>query len=267
MPDALRGPVRTALTLPGKRMRAILLLSTAESFGADPLRIVDAAAGFEMIHGASLVLDDLPSMDDAEQRRGHPTLHREWGEDLAILTAVAMLNHAYGLIGNAHAAARPRRWTGNDVLQRVVSSVGWDGSVGGEAVDLHCEDRALDFETLEYIHSRKTGALFVAACAVGAMLANGSEAAVRTLESYARNVGLAFQITDDILDETGTAEVLGKDVGKDAGKLTFVRLAGVEGAKQLAGELVDAALDSISGMGRKGEVLRQLATMVRDRRK
>lgn len=267
MPHVMRPPVQAALTLPGKRMRALLLLATAESFGTDPRRLVDAAAAFEMIHGASLVLDDLPSMDDAEFRRGQRTLHRVHGEDLAILTSVAMLNHAYGLLGQAHSAVKPRRWPANELLQRVVAAVGWDGSVGGEAVDLHSEDRPLDFQTLEYIHSRKTGAIFVAAAAVGAMLANASEPAVRTLESFARNLGLAFQITDDILDETGTLETLGKDTGKDAGKLTFVRLAGVEGAQQIADELIDVAIAAVQPMGRKGESLRQLAAMVKNRRK
>ena len=267
MPGVLRGAIRAALTAPGKRMRALLLLATAESFGCDPRKVIDAAAGFELIHGASLVLDDLPAMDDAQLRRGMPTLHRAWGEDIAILSAVAMLNHAYGLVASAHDTLRPRRWSSHAVLQRVVEAVGWNGTVGGQAVDLHSEGRPLEFETLEYIHSRKTGALFVAASAVGSMLANASEGAVRSLEAYAKNLGLAFQITDDILDETGTIEALGKDVGKDAGKLTFVRLAGLEGAAQLNGELIEAALEAIRPMGRKGEALQQLALMVRDRRK
>lgn len=261
----LRDPLAAALTLPGKRFRAVLLLATAEALGVRPHQAEDAAAAFEMIHGASLIIDDLPALDDASVRRGEPTLHRRFGDDLAILTAVALLNHSYGLISSSHQRLRPRRWSSDALIQRVVAAVGWDGTIGGEAVDLHTGERTLDFPTLEYIHSRKTGALFVASACVGAMLANAGTAAVSTLEAYAKNVGLAFQIIDDILDETGSVQTLGKDVGKDAGKLTFVRLAGLEGARALAAELIEAALESIRPMGSDGARLRELAIMVRDR--
>jgi geranylgeranyl diphosphate synthase type II len=228
-------------------------------------RLVDAATAFELIHACSLVLDDLPAMDDAELRRGEPALHRAFGEDLAILSAVALLNRAYGLLASNHSVAAPRRWPLAVVIDRVVSAVGWDGTIGGEAVDLHSEGRSLDFQTLEYIHSRKTGALFVAAAAVGAMLANATEGLISAVEAYAKNLGLAFQITDDILDVTSDRETLGKDIGKDEGKLTFVRLAGLDGARQLSHELVDTSLVSIASLGAAGRRLRELAELVRDR--
>src|SRR5438067_7995950 len=219
----------------------------------------------ELIHASSLVLDDLPSMDDAQLRRGQPALHREFGEDLAILSAVALLNHAYGLVAKNYAALMPRQWPMLQVIRRVVDAVGWDGTIAGEAVDLHSEESALDFDTLEFIHSRKTGALFVAAAAVGAMLGNISPAALGRIEVFAKNLGLAFQITDDVLDVTGTPEVLGKDVGKDEQRLTFVKLAGVDGARKLSEELVDTSLAAISSLGAAAIPLRDLAEYVRVR--
>lgn len=264
-PAPLDEPLRRSLRSSGKRVRALLTISAGEALGCRAEKLLDAAAAMEMIHTSSLILDDLPAMDDAVMRRGEPTLHRAFGEDLAILTAVALLNQAYGLVAANHAELSPRRWTAYQLVQRVVDAVGWDGTIAGEAVDLHSEGSKLDFDTLEFIHSRKTGALFVAAGAIGAMLANGDPAAVRRIEVYAKNLGLAFQITDDILDVTGDAQQLGKDVGKDVGKLTFVKLAGVAGARQLAGELVDTSLAAIQSMRTAAEPLRKLAVMVRDR--
>ena len=264
-PPPLADPVRRSLTSSGKRVRALLTLAAGEALGCKAEKLLDAAVAMEMIHVSSLILDDLPAMDDATMRRGEPALHRVFGEDLAILAAVALLNQAYGLVTANHTARSPRLWPAHQVIQRVVDAVGWDGTIAGEAVDLHSEGSALDFNTLEFIHSRKTGALFVAAGAIGAMLANGDPAMVRRIEIYARNLGLAFQITDDVLDVTADAAQLGKDVGKDVDKLTFVRLAGVEGAKQLSRELVDTSLASIAGLRASADPLRELAVMVRDR--
>jgi len=264
-PPILREPLRVAAAASGKRVRGTLLLAVGESCGAATHRLVPAAAAFEMIHSCSLILDDLPSMDDAEMRRGQQTLHRRFGEDLAILTAVALLNHAYGLLAACHDDLAPRRWTLSRLIGRTVAAVGLDGAIAGQAVDLHSDGAALDFSTLEYVHSRKTGALFVAAAAAGAMLANAEDPAVARAEAYAKNLGLAFQITDDILDVTSDRETLGKDVGKDTGQLTFVKLAGIEGARELTGELIETSLAAIRAMGKKGDRLRELAMMVRER--
>src|SRR5258707_15460599 len=203
-PAPLREPLQRALTSSGKRVRGVLLMAAGESAGAKAEKLVDSAAAMEMIHASSLILDDLPSMDDATLRRGAPTLHREFGEDLAILASVALLNHAYGLVSKNHAAMNPRQWPMPQVIKRVVDAVGGDGTIAGEAGDLHSEGSTLDFATLEFIHSRKTGALFVAAAAVGGMLANMNAAPLQRIEIYAKNLGLAFQITDDVLDVTGS---------------------------------------------------------------
>lgn len=264
-PNVLKEPLSRAILSKGKRVRALLTIAVGEAIGLKAERLVDGATAFELIHTCSLVLDDLPSMDDAELRRGEPAIHRVFGEDLAILVAVALLNQAYGLVAAAHASASPRRWPMPVLIDRVVSAVGWNGTIGGQAVDLHSEGRSLDFQTLEYIHSRKTGALFVAAAAVGAMLGNATEGLLASVEAYAKNLGLAFQITDDILDVTSDAATLGKDVGQDVEKLTFVRLAGLEGARQLNNELVDTSLAAIAPLGTSGLRLRQLAEFVRDR--
>ncbi|HEY6843999.1 MAG TPA: polyprenyl synthetase family protein [Thermoanaerobaculia bacterium] len=264
-PKPLIEPVRRSLLAAGKRVRGVLTIATAEAAGCKAEKVVDAAAAMEMIHTCSLILDDLPSMDDSLMRRGQPTLHREFGEDLAILAAVSLLNHAYGLVAKNHAALNPRQWPLQQVMKRVVDAVGWDGTIAGEAVDLHSEGSKLDFDTLEFIHSRKTGALFVAAAAVGGMLANMSAAALGRIEVFAKNLGLAFQITDDVLDVVGNPEQLGKDVGKDEQKLTFVKLAGVDGAKKLSQELVETSLAAISNLGPAAAPLRDLAVMVRDR--
>jgi geranylgeranyl diphosphate synthase type II len=264
-PAALEAPIRRALASPGKRVRGILLIAVGEAFGCRAEKLASAAAAMEMIHASSLILDDLPSMDDALLRRGAPTLHREFGEDLAILTAVALLNHAYGVLARAHADLSPRRWPMQQVMQRVVDAVGWNGTIAGEAVDLHSEGSKLDFDTLEFIHSRKTGALFVAAAAVGGMLANIHTAPLQRIEVFAKNLGLAFQITDDVLDVTSNPEVLGKDVGKDEQRLTFVKLAGVEGARKLSEELVETSMTAIEPLGAAAKPLRELALMVRDR--
>jgi geranylgeranyl pyrophosphate synthase len=264
-PKPLAEPLRRAITSPGKRVRGILTLAVGESCSAKPDKLLDAAAAMEMIHTSSLILDDLPAMDDAQLRRCAPALHREFGEDLAILASVALLNHAYGLVARNHAATSPRQWPMQQVLKRVVDAVGFDGTIAGEAVDLHSEGSALDFDTLEFIHSRKTGALFVAAAAVGGMLANISPAALSRIETFAKNLGLAFQITDDVLDVVGTPEVLGKDVGKDAQRLTFVKLAGVDGARKLSEELVETSLAAIANLGPGATPLRELAVLVRDR--
>ncbi|HWW60753.1 MAG TPA: polyprenyl synthetase family protein, partial [Thermoanaerobaculia bacterium] len=193
-PKPLDAPLRRSLASAGKRVRGLLTIAVGEALGAKAGKLVPAAAAIEMIHTSSLILDDLPAMDDAMLRRGQPTLHREFGEDLAILSAVALLNHAYALVARAHAELSPRRWPMPQVMQRVFDAVGWDGTIAGEAVDLH-PSASLDFDALEFIHSRKTGALFVAAAVVGGMLANGHPAPLQRVEIFAKNLGLAFQIT------------------------------------------------------------------------
>ena len=206
-PKPLASALRTALTSAGKRVRGVLVLAVGEAAGGAPEKLLDAAVAMEMIHTSSLVLDDLPSMDDGEKRRGAPTLHRQYGEDLAILSAVALLNHSYGLVAKNHAALSPRQWPLPQVIRRIVDAVGWDGTIGGQAVDLHNEESKLDFDTLEFIHSRKTGALFVAAAAVGGMLANMSPAALQRIEQTIATIRTVLHVQREDFDRNAASDL------------------------------------------------------------
>lgn len=248
------------LLAPSKRVRPVLTLLSAELCGGRQDRALPAGAAIEMVHAASLILDDLPSMDDAPLRRGRPSNHKAFGEAIAILAAFALLNDAYGTIARAYEPALASR-----VTALLADSVGVGGLVGGQADDLLATDQQIDFEMLERIHRGKTGALFVAASTAGALTAGAPADAVRSLEAYAKNLGLAFQIIDDLLDVEGTTAETGKAVRSDARKTTFVSFSGVEGARLLARELCDTADRALQPFGRRADRLRELSAFVADR--
>ncbi|HZE88233.1 MAG TPA: farnesyl diphosphate synthase [Verrucomicrobiae bacterium] len=265
--DRVRDAMAYALLAPGKRIRPILSLAVASLLGGDPAEALPAACAVEMVHAASLVLDDLPGMDDASLRRGRPATHVEFGEATAILAAVALLNHAYGLLAGwaGHEAAGPRV---KATLARTFSdAIGTAGVIGGQQADLSAAGRPLTLQELEFIHSHKTGSLFIASAEVGAIAVSASAGDLEALRHYAKNLGLAFQITDDVLDAEGTALSTGKDVRRDANRTTFVTLCGAEGARQLGCELIDAAVAHLDRFGKRGRTLRDLALFVarRDR--
>ncbi len=218
-----------------------------------------------MIHASSLILDDLPSFDNALRRRGAPTNHRVFGEATAILAAVALLSGAYRHVARC---SRPRMMGPDDAVgtvQQLAEAVGENGMVAGEALDLLARGAAPGFEELERIHALKTGSLFIA-CAVEAGRRAGAGAAEQAaLKAYAKNLGLAFQITDDLLDAVGDPEKTGKDVGLDGAGASFVSFAGVEGARQLAQDLLDTAARSLAPLARRGEVLEAIARSVATR--
>ena len=258
--------LRDSLYAPAKRLRPILALLVAEVLRGDPEPVLPAACSIEMVHTASLILDDLPSMDNASSRRGRPACHVVHGEAMAILAAFALLNRAFEILaegwpGGPDAAARAV------IGRELARAVGPEGMIAGQARDLAMTDRVIDFPTLEFIHSRKTGALFMAAAALGALAAGASAAERAAVVAYSKNIGLAFQIVDDLIDVTIGAEEAGKDVGKDAKKATFVSFAGVAGAQQLARELVDAGQEALSGFGARAQPLRDLAEHVVARRR
>jgi geranylgeranyl pyrophosphate synthase len=259
------GPVERAMAYtalaPSKQVRAVLVLLCAELCGGNAARAVPAAAAIELVHAASLILDDLPSMDDAPLRRGRAANHRTFGEATAILAAFGLLNLAYGEIARAYDPALSARMTA------VVSdAVGPSGLIGGQALDLDATDRQISFETLEQIHRGKTGALFVAAATCGALTAGAGAEPIGALAAYAKNLGLAFQIVDDLLDVSGTTADTGKAVRADARKTTFVSFSGVDGARQLAAELCDTADRALAPFGRKADRLRELSAFVAARR-
>jgi geranylgeranyl diphosphate synthase type II len=266
-PERVHAAMRHALLGEGKRLRPVLLLAVAEMLGRSTEPAEDLAVAVEMVHAASLVLDDLPCMDDAALRRGRPTAHRAFGEATAVLAAFGLLNRAFALVAEAGPRLRLRRYTGGDLVHHLAAAVGSAGLIGGQALDLEsrADDRSL--ARLEFIHSHKTGALFLAAAELGAMAADARRRDLESVAAFAKNLGLAFQITDDLVDVLATPEEAGKDTGKDAGKATFVSLLGVEGAQTLASELLDAAVAALSPLGRRAEPLAVLAGFVRDRKR
>ena len=268
-PDARPEPVHAAmhyaLTGAGKRLRPVLTLAVADLFGARSEPVLDLACAVEMVHACSLVLDDLPQMDDAALRRGRPTVHRAFGESVALLAALALLNRAYALVAEAAHRLSLRRYTAEDVVHHLAAAIGSDGLIGGQALDLLSRPEEMDLGVLEYIHSHKTGALFMAAGELGAMAADARRRDLEAIARFAKNLGLAFQISDDLLDVLGTPEETGKDTGKDENKVTFVKLLGVAGAQALAAELLGFAVDSLSPLGRKADALRALAQFVQHR--
>lgn len=269
--DGSRSPevaaaVEDSLFAPAKRLRPVLSLMVADLFRGDPAAALPAGCAVEMVHTASLILDDLPSMDDASTRRGRPACHVAHGEANAILAAFALLNRAYEILAEGWPGA-PAAATRAAIARDLARAVGTDGMVAGQARDVAMTGRALDFATLEFIHSRKTGALFTASAALGAAAAGASSGETASVVAYAKNLGLAFQVVDDLIDATGGALEAGKDVGQDLRKTTFVSFSGVEGARQLAEELAAASRDALKGFGPRAQPLRDLARYVVVRRK
>ena len=258
---AVQAAVESSLFAPAKRLRPILALMVADVLKGDPESVLPAACALEMVHTASLILDDLPSMDDATSRRGGPACHVAHGEATAILAAFALLNRGYEVLADGWPGG-PDPATRAALAGELARAVGLAGMIAGQDADLAATGKTLDFATLEFIHSHKTGALFMASAAVGASAARATAAEQAALVSYAKNLGLAFQIVDDLIDATFEAGEAGKDVGKDAKKTTFVSFAGIEGAGQLARELIDASAAALRAFGPRAQPLRDLALYV-----
>ncbi len=252
--------MRYTLLAPSKRVRGVLVLLAADLCG-NVSKALPVACAVEAVHASSLMLDDLPCMDNAPLRRGRPSSHVTYGEAVTILAAFGLLNQAFAHIAKHYEPALAQRLT-----SLVTGAVGLDGLVGGQAEDVLATERALSFETLERIHRRKTGVLFSAAAAAGVLTANGSSADLTALTAYAKNLGLAFQIVDDLLDVTGTTEETGKAVRTDVRKTTFVSFSGIDGARQLAEELCKTATTALKPFGKRADPLVELAKFVAARR-
>lgn len=259
-PSPVTDAMRYTLLAPSKRVRAVVVILAADVCG-NASRATPVACAIEAIHAASLILDDLPSMDDASLRRGLPTVHNVYGEAVAILAAFGLLNEAYAHLSRNYDAPLAARLTA-----LCADAVGLDGLVAGQAEDVLSTDAALTFDTLERIHRRKTGVLFGAAATAGALTAGGSAADIAALSAYAKNLGLAFQVVDDLLDVVGTPEETGKAILHDARKTTFVSFSGVEGARELAQELCRTATLALAPFGSRGARLSELADFVAARR-
>ena len=256
----------------GKRIRPTLTLAVGEIYRVEARRLMPPACAIEMVHASSLILDDLPCMDDSPLRRGRAACHNQFGEATAILAAVGLLNHAFAILaGEPHGAPADstRDRLRAIVARRLAAAIGTDGVIGGQMADLAATGDGrpgqVDLATLEFIHSHKTGSLFIASAEVGAHLSGATADELEALVAYAKNLGLAFQITDDLIDAVGESTAAGKPVRADAGKTTFVTLCGVEGARTLASELVDTAIASLDSFGRRASRLRDLARFVANR--
>lgn len=264
-PPAVRDAMRYTLLAPSKRVRAILTLVScdlcASAAGSRAGDAMPAAVAVEMVHASSLILDDLPSMDDAPLRRGRPSCHVQFGEAVAVLGAFGLLSDAYGIVAAAYDGPLAR-----DLTTLLSAAIGSDGLIAGQVEDLLATDSAIGFETLERIHRRKTGALFSAAAISGARVAGAREEHVRALEAYAKNVGLAFQIVDDLLDVTGDPAETGKAGRADARKTTFVSFSGIDGARELAADLCRTADAALRPFGAKAQPLLELSAFVAGRR-
>jgi geranylgeranyl diphosphate synthase type II len=272
--------MRYSLLAGGKRIRPILALAAyemvarlelgAEDAAAAALRnVMPAAVAVEMVHTMSLIHDDLPSMDNDILRRGMPTSHTKFGEALAILAGDALHSVAFAHVAMKTPKSVPAERT-VDVLRRLGDSFGPKGLAGGQLMDLECENRpCTTLEELRWIHQHKTVPLIDVAVVAGAVLAGATQEEILACKDFAQYIGLAFQVVDDVLDVTGTAEELGKSAGKDqaAGKATYVQLLGLEGAKAEAEHLLGMALASLSIFGERATPLSELAKYIVYRKK
>ena len=264
-PQRLHEAMRYAVLGGGKRVRPLLALAAGEVTGAVPERVQHAAAAVELIHAYSLVHDDMPAMDDDALRRGKPTVHVEFDEATALLVGDALQSLAFDILATqplANDAATQLK-----MVQLLAQAAGSRGMAGGQAIDLASVGKPLDLAELEFMHIHKTGALIRAAVLLGAHCGKTSDAATTALDHYAKCIGLAFQVVDDVLDAEASTATLGKTAGKDAAdnKPTYVSLLGVARARELAQELRADAHAALAGLGGPAERLRQLADFVVER--
>jgi farnesyl diphosphate synthase len=262
----LMSAMRYAALGGGKRLRPFLVLETGRIFGVDERCLLRVGAALECIHTYSLIHDDLPCMDDDDMRRGRPTVHIAYDEATAVLAGDALLTIAFEILADpqTHADANIRI----SLVARLAEAAGARGMVGGQMMDMIAQELGDDIAAVTRMQRLKTGALITYAVEVGAMMGRASDDARSALSAYAHDLGLLFQITDDILDAEGNAEDAGKAVGKDTdkGKATFVSLLGLEGAKQRVHLLADQAKQHISMFGSRAHYLNQVVDSIVDRR-
>ena len=250
----------------GKRLRPILAIASSEASGGTVEDAIPAAIALELIHTYSLVHDDLPSMDDDDFRRGVPTNHRVFGEATAVLTGDALLTRAFWVLTEFSPSVKEPALLVR-VIREIAEAAGEGGMLGGQMADIESERKEIDLPTLELIHIRKTGAMVLASIRSGAILAGAEGDRLNALSEYGKCLGLAFQISDDILDVIGDRETMGKDPGQDhiRGKATYPALLGLSESKKRAQDLVERAISYISIFDRKAEPLRAIAQYIIER--
>lgn len=257
--------MRYAITAGGKRLRPFLVIESAKLFNVDPAFALRAAAAIELVHTYSLVHDDLPCMDDDDMRRGQPTVHVAFDEATAVLVGDALLTIAFEVLASeqTHPSADVRC----KLIARLAEASGSNGMIGGQMIDMEAPTQSLSADSIILLQRMKTGALFEFACEAGAILGQASAEHCDRMRSYARDFGLVFQITDDLLDALSTAEMAGKAVGKDKeqGKATLISAFGVSGARDKAEQLARRAADALAPYGATAAALQELPMYLLDR--
>ncbi len=268
-PHGLHGRIHEAMRYAtfagGKRLRPFLVVHCANLFGVNPANAFRAAAAIEVLHTYSLVHDDLPCMDDDDLRRGRPTTHKAFDEATAVLTGDALLTIAFEILARAetHRSAEVRC----QLISRLAEAAGSNGMIGGQMIDMRAGESAFGAEEVILLQRLKTGQLFEFSCEAGAILGEAGVEHQTRLRNYSRDMGLVFQITDDLLDVTSTAEKTGKAVGKDKqhGKATLVSIYGIEGARSQAESIAKRAIEALMPYGPEADALRSLPLFLLDR--
>jgi geranylgeranyl diphosphate synthase type II len=255
-PEQLHEAIRYSLVAPGKRIRPLMTILTATRLGADAAASLDPACAIEMVHTASLIVDDMPFMDNATTRRGRPANHKVFGEDLASLASLDLLSRAYGVIARARGLDDRQRL---ELIRLLSDAIGSEGVIAGQLEDLRSEERPPDAEKLTAMYTQKTATLFVAASEAGARIARVPLAWIEPIRSFAMNMGVLFQIVDDLLDRFGTLEAIGKDVGQDDDKTTLVSVLGPDEARAEACRRLEAAERALDPLGPAGRPLDEMA--------
>ena len=268
-PTVLHEAIRYSLLGDGKRLRPILTIAAAESIGSPPLAMLPVACAFEFIHTYSLIHDDLPAMDNDDFRRGKPTSHKVYGDGIAILAGDGLHTMAFEWCSRADLVNDLAPDVQVRIIRELALGAGNHGMVGGQVMDIQAENQRVELEELRTIHAHKTGKLIRAAVRAGALLAGADLRQFEQLTAYAEDVGLAFQIADDVLNVTGTREELGKDANTDAerGKQTYPALYGLERARTLAQDRADHAISRLKGFDKKADSLRGMAQYIVSRKR
>ena len=265
-PETIHEAISYSVLNGGKRLRPIISMAAARALGEDPSRVVKTACAIEYVHCCSLVLDDLPAMDDAMTRRGRPTTHRAYGVATSILAADALLMHAFKLVADNGVDAGADGPTVAAAVSELATAVGSYGMVGGQHVDLQVVGKdQVDSDTLDYIQSKKTGMLFVLAATLGGQILGAAPDGLDALRRYAGSFGQAYQMVDDILDAEGDAEEVGKDVRKDGNKATYVTVHGVDAAREAARCLLAEARSALTELDGDTMVLDSVAVYCLER--
>lgn len=261
--------MKHSLMAGGKRLRPILCLAAVEAVGGDSRHALRTACAIEMIHTYSLIHDDLPAMDDDALRRGQPTCHAAFDDATAILAGDALLTLAFEILSSMASTRENQALDLIHVIHILSAAAGYQGMIEGQMQDMAAEGESLALEDLEKMHALKTGALIEAAVTSGAILGKGNDVQVRQLKIYAKNIGLAFQVFDDILNIEGDPKIMGKNVGSDQLHLksTYPLVLGMDPSKKFAKKLVDNALKALENFDTKAHSLRAIANYIIDRKK